>query len=113
MRLGVAAINAQIHALAPALNAPELADWGQVQSTQAEIPIAVSAKRSEDDLYLFAVPMRLGPTRGLFSIPDLAADMHIEVIGEGRSIQSEDGAFADAFAIYQVHRYRVVDYFSN
>ncbi len=113
MRLGVAAINAQIHALAPVLNAPEWVNWGHVQSTDGEIPIAVSGKRYQDDLYLFAVPMRFGPTRGLFSIPDLSATMRVEALGEERLIRSENGAFADDFARYQVHRYRIIDYFTR
>jgi hypothetical protein len=113
MRLGVAAINAQIHALAPVLNARELTDWGQVQSTESEIPLAVSAKRRENDLYLFAVPMRLGPTRGQFVIADIHANYPIEVIGEDRHIQSTDGSFSDDFATYQVHRYRLADYFAR
>ncbi len=112
MRLGVAAINAQIHQLAPALNAPALEDWGQVTSAAKDIPIAATARRSGEDLYLFAVPMRLGTTRGEFTLPELSDGTVIEVIGENRQIQSNEEGFTDDFAIYQVHRYRIVNYFA-
>ena len=76
-------------------------------------PIAVSAKRHENELYLFAVPMRLGPTRGQFVITDIHANYPIEVIDEDRQIQSADSSFSDDFATYQVHRYRLADYFAR
>ncbi len=113
MRQGVGAINAEIHALAPILNAPELSDWGSVRIETGDAPVAASARRYEDDLYLFTVSMRLGEARARFELPQLDAATSVEVLGESRYITSEKASFSDAFTPYQVHKYRIEDYFAT
>jgi len=106
MPVAVTRINEQIAELAPVLNS---ADTVAVTATSsvAEVPIDALAKRHGGDLYVFAVPMRLGETQVSFEVADLAGRFEAEAIGEGRVIEVVNGRFSDAFDIYQVHRYRV------
>ena len=106
MLVAVTRVNEQITELAPVLNS---ADTVAVTATSsvAEVPIDALAKRHGGDLYVFAVPMRLGETQGSFEVADLAGRFEAEAIGEGRVIEVVNGRFSDAFDIYQVHRYRV------
>jgi hypothetical protein len=106
MLVAVTRVNEQITELAPVLNS---ADTVAVTATSsvAEVPIDALAKRHGGDLYVFAVPMRLGETQGSFEVADLAGRFEAEAIGEGRVIEVINGRFSDAFDIYQVHRYRV------
>ena len=107
MAQGVAAINHQIQALAPVLNSRDVEGGAQVQSSQADIPIALMVKRWRGATYLFAVPMRLGPVRGRFLVAGLQGRHSGEVVGEERSLQVVDGGFEDEFETYQVHIYRI------
>ena len=107
MRDAVAAINAQIRALAPVLNAPTLADWGSVTVGPGDGPLAVLAKRFAEDLYVFAVAMRPTEATARFTASGLSANWPIEVLGEDRALISNAGFFSDQFAPYQVHRYRI------
>lgn len=112
MRDAVAAINAQIRALAPVLNAPTLADWGSVTVGPGDGPLAVLAKRFAEDLYVFAVAMRPLEATARFTASGLSANWPIEVLGEDRALISNAGFFSDQFAPYQVHRYRIPSYFA-
>jgi hypothetical protein len=108
MLAAVTAINQQIHQLAPVLNRPSLNDGLAVKSSDDAIPIAWMLKRHEDGVYLFTVNMRNRPTRGTFSGSALGAKAKVEVLGESRALQCESGTFADDFAPYEVHLYRLV-----
>jgi hypothetical protein len=57
---------------------------------------------------VFAVAMRGGdgPTTATFTLPGAKAGT-VEVIGEGRSVTAGGGTFADEFAPYEVHLYRL------
>jgi hypothetical protein len=102
----VTAINKQIQALAPVLNSPSVKDLVQVESSDANVPVATMVKKGKDGTYVFAVSMRDGPTRATFKVKGLA-EGRIEVLGEGRELKSTGGSFEDAFAGYAVHLYRM------
>jgi hypothetical protein len=101
----VAAINRQIHQLAPALNAPDVAG-AVVASTESKVPVDLVVKRHAGETYLFSVAMRGGETTATFTLPD-TGDSHVEVLGEGRKIEAVGGKWEDRFQGYQVHLYRV------
>lgn len=103
----VTAINAQIHGLAPVLNGPTIRDGLDITSSSAEVPIDAMVKRHEEQIYLFAVPMRLGPTRATFQFHDLEGALTAEVIDEERSIPLIDGRLEDDFDTYEVHLYKI------
>jgi hypothetical protein len=107
MRQAVARINQRVHALAPVLNSPSLDDRVQSISAQADIPIDSMVKQHGNALYIFSVPMRLGPTTGSFTISGLSGDHRLEVLDESRSITATDGRFTDDFSTYEVHIYRL------
>lgn len=102
----VTAINREIRALAPVLNIPTVADGVNVDSSAADVPIAAMVKRRNGSIYVFAVDMRNAPTRGAFTVREVGKAA-AEVIGEGRSVPVRDGRFADDFAPYAVHLYRI------
>jgi hypothetical protein len=107
MLAAVTEINREIRELAPVLNGPAAADTASAQSSSAEVPIALTARRHEGDIYVFSVGMRNGSTRGTFAVNGAADGPTVEVIGEGRSLEVRDGRFEDDFAPYAVHLYRV------
>ena len=106
MLAAVMTINQQIRELAPVLNSPAV-DRAQVVSSAEGVPIDLMAKQYRGDLYLFAVAMRPGETRGVFRISGLKERARAEVLGEGREVKVKDGGFEDEFATYGVHLYRI------
>lgn len=69
------------------------------------------AKRHGEDLYVFAVPMRVGSVEGTFSLAGITGRFEAEVIGEQRVVEVVDGRFSDVFEIYQIHHYRIAGAF--
>jgi hypothetical protein len=107
MLAAVTAINRQIHELAPVLNSPSVADGVTVESSAGDVPVEAMVKRHEGTLYIFAVGMRDGKTRARFKIAGRVASAKVEVLGENRSLELKDGEFADDFAPWGVHLYRI------
>lgn len=104
---GVAAINRQIHELAPVLNSPTVEDVVRAASSASEVPVAVMCKRHNGATYVFTVCMRNRPTRATVELLDAQRSAQVEVLGEDRTIEMRDGRFDDAFAPYAVHLYRI------
>jgi Beta-galactosidase len=102
----VAAINRQIHELAPVLNRPDATGGASVASSEGSAPIDFAAKRHAGRTYLFAVAMRDVGTTADFRLPD-RGDARVEVLGEGRTIAAVGGRWEDRFTGYQVHLYRI------
>jgi hypothetical protein len=101
--------NLQIHELAPVLNSPTLLPGAATVVTQnAETPVAIMVKQYEGATYLFAVVMREGQTRARFTIPSLRGDLPVEVLGESRTLKSQNGLFDDNFDTWDVHLYKIV-----
>jgi hypothetical protein len=107
MLAAVTALNRQITELSPVLNSPTIAGGISVQSSSPSVPIDAMLKRHGGSTYLFAVGMRNAPARATFEVRGLADAAKAEVIGEGRELDVRDGRFADDFAAYEVHLYRV------
>lgn len=103
----VAAVNKQILELAPALNSTDLKDAASVNSSREDQPIDFAVKRDKDTTYVFSVAMRAGTAKGSFTLSD-KRDLHVEVIGEDRTIEAAGGKWEDDFSGYQVHLYRIV-----
>jgi hypothetical protein len=107
MLAAVTAINRQIHDLAAVLNSPTVTDGGTVRSSDPKVPIDLMVKQRPDATYLFAVGMRNQPARGSFAIRGLPAEATAQVLGEDRRLTIRDGQFADDFAAYGVHVYKI------
>lgn len=108
MKAAVAAINQQIHDLAPALNTPPITNGGVVSSSDPAVPVDMLLKRQGGSTYLFAVAMGAGPAKATFSkLTNLPAGASVEVIGEGRTLALAGASFSDDFAGWGVHLYRI------
>jgi hypothetical protein len=107
MTSAVAAINAQIKSLAPALNTPSLSGAVKVVSSNTAVPIDTMVKRQGGALYLFTVAMRTGATTATFTLPTVPSGS-VEVLGEARSLTVAGNTFSDAFAAsHAVHLYKI------
>jgi hypothetical protein len=106
-RRALAAINAQVRALARALNSPSVGNGVAVTSSNAAIPVDVMLKRHSGATYLFAIGARPGgETTATFRLRDMG-EATVEAIGEGRTLTAKGGVFSDRFREYEVHLYRV------
>jgi hypothetical protein len=103
---GVTAINRQVRELAPVLNSPDLKDAASVNSSEKTVPIDFVVKQHAGRSYLFSVAMREGGTTATFTLPG-SDGAHVDVLGEGRSIDAVGGKWEDRFSGYQVHLYRI------
>jgi hypothetical protein len=108
MLAAVSQINHQIGELAPVLNSPTVADGAKVASSNPSVPVATMVKKHGGAAYLFAVAMREGQTRAKLAIQGLVGQERVEVLGEGRMLESKDGVFEDDFAPWDVHLYQVM-----
>jgi len=106
-RTAVAAINKQIHELAPVLNAAPVPDAATVTSSDPRVPIDFVVKRHGGATYLFAVAMRDGQVTADITVRGAPAGAAAEVLDEGRRIPLVDGKFSDGFTGYGVHLYRL------
>ena len=113
MLSAVTEINKQINELASLLNSPTIDGDLTVSSENIDVPVAVMAKEYKGAKYLFAVCMRDGKTNASFTVPALKGKRIIEVLGENRTILSQDGVFSDIFEAWDVHLYRVGDKNTN
>ena len=102
----VAAVNRQIHELAPVLNSTDVVERASVVSAESKVPVDFVARRHAGDTYLFSVAMRDAETKATFTLPG-AGDVRVEVLGEGRTIDAVGGKWEDHFEAYQVHLYKI------
>jgi len=108
MKAAVAAINQQIHDLAPALNTPPITNGGKVSSSMAAVPVDMVLKRQGGATYVFAVAMAGATTHATFSaLTNLQGATTVEVIGESRSLPIANASFEDDFDAYGVHLYKI------
>jgi hypothetical protein len=106
-KAAVAAVNAQITALAPVLNTQSLANGATVTSSNpANAPIDIMVKRYQGALYIFAVAMRPVAATGTFK-PRGVTTGTATVLGENRTIPISGGSFSDSFDSYAVHIYQL------
>ncbi|MFW6154346.1 MAG: hypothetical protein ACOC95_03925 [Planctomycetota bacterium] len=104
---GVKQLNWEIHSLASVINAPAADPPATVDAAPDTVPIALTTRRVDGSTYIFAVAMRDDLARGIFTVPGARDGATVEILGEGRTLTVEDGRFADDFAGYQVHLYRI------
>ena len=99
----VTSVNAQIKALAPALNGPSLSS-----GFTANANVRARAKWDGTNFYVFAASAENGgPFTGSFSIP-CVGNATASVMGENRSVSVTEGAWSDSFANGDaVHIYRI------
>lgn len=108
MKDAVAAINDQIHQLAPVLNTPPIVNGGVVDSSDPAVPVDMLLKRHGGKTYIFAVAMAQGNATATFSkLTNLPANATVQVLGENRTIPLSGASFTDDFAGYGVHLYQI------
>ncbi len=108
IRQGVARINAELTELAPAIHGPADPDSLRVTASDPEVPIDTLVTHHGDWTYVFAVSMREVPVTAEFELLEQPGrSSRVEVLGEDRSIEVEDGRFDDRFEGYAVHLYRL------
>jgi hypothetical protein len=107
MAAAVKEINAQVQSLADVIFSAPPRMPVTVESSNAEVPIAISTHLHDGAVYIFAVSMRDGETTGTFSLPALAPDTKIEVLNESRTLVPAGNTFQDTFAPYTVHLYKI------
>lgn len=108
MSSAIAKINKQITELAPVLNSPTLKDVVTVESSNKDVPVDVCVKENMSTHYIFAVAMRDGPTKAMFTVNNPPHAATVEVLGEDRLIYIRGGQFSDDFKGYEVHLYKIV-----
>jgi len=107
MLAAVTRLNHRIQALAPALNSPTIADSVTVESSDADVPVAVMMKRVGGVTYVFAVAMRGAATQATFRVADLTGARQIDVLDEDRTLTAHEGVFCDRFDAWDVHLYAI------
>jgi hypothetical protein len=107
MLSAVTEINRQITRLAPVLNSQTVRGGVNATTDNTEVPVALMMKRYKAETYLFAVGMRNGRTTATFRVNNLTGEDTVEVIGENRTILSNNGVFKDSFEPWDVHLYRI------
>jgi len=107
MRNAVRRVNEEVRQLARLLNRPSVRGRVSCASSNGEVPVDLMVKEDENALYVFAVAMRRGATRGAFAVEGLEGVSHAEVLGEDRTVEVHAGRFTDDFAPYGVHLYRI------
>jgi hypothetical protein len=107
MLKAVTAINGQIHDLAAVLNSPSIPDVATISSSNDKVPIDVMVKRDKGATYLFAVAMRDGQTQATFAVKGLIDKCKVQVLGESRAVDCQNGRFQDEFKPWDVHLYRI------
>ena len=99
-------INREVIAAAPILNSPIVAGVVTVRA-EGEIEIAVRCHRDGKHLVLYTASMASTATKVVFSVKGTASGTKVEVLGEKRSLKVDGGKFADEFAPYAIHHYRI------
>jgi len=107
MKAAVKEINEEVQGLALVLNSPTVIGGASVDSENEDVPIDLLVKRHGGAVYVLAVGMRNGETRGAFHVTGLSGGLTAEVLGEDREIELTSGRFLDHFEPYDVHLYKI------
>jgi hypothetical protein len=103
----VTRLNRRIDALAVVLNGPTVPDGVTVTASVGDVPVAVMMKKYDGAVCVFAVSMRDQATRAEFVVRGMTGTASVTVLDEDRTLESRDGAFADAFEPWDVHLYQI------
>lgn len=104
MKPAVAAIDQQIHDLAPALNTAPITNAVALAASTTKVDFLV--KRQGGHLYVFAVSMDAAQQNATFTLSH-DAFATATVLGENRTVPISSNAFTDTFAGYAVHLYQL------
>ncbi len=105
----IKSINSQIKTLAPVIHSPEVSKSEyKVESSNKDVPLAVSVRKNGGKTYVFAVSMRNGETEMKLQFTG-AGDRTIRVLGEDRQIKANGGTIQDRFKGYEVHLYEITE----
>ena len=109
MNPAVTAINAQIRALAPALNSTTaLAGTITTGTPTHEVSLDFMTKHDNGSDYLFTVADQNSNGIAFFKDPAMAGvNATVDVLGENRTLSMVHGAFIDAFSASAVHLYEI------
>ena len=94
----IAGVSHQVAKLGPALMGPAI----PADSDQATVK--VGARTYQNAVYVIAVNSGFSPVQATVKVPGLAGRT-LEVLDEGRTVDSGDGAFVDSFAPLTTHVY--------
>ena len=102
-------INDQITRLTPAILG-EACETSPTIESSSGVKLDLLARKSGKALYVFAVNYdeRRKPAEATIKVAGLSAEASVEVVDEGRTLRSAEGAFRDNFAPLAVHVYRIV-----
>ncbi len=107
MLAAVTDLNRQIRELAPALNGPTIENRLTVESSDSRARVAALVKRRGDTVYIFAANLLNHPARATFTLRQMDSSTEAEVLAESRRVPIHGEQFADDFAPYAVHLYRI------
>lgn len=107
MMTELATINGEVKSLARVLNSPSVAAGATLKAGPGE-RVDVLVKKVAGTTYVFAVNMLPRPAQALVTVTGLG-NKSAEVLFENRKVELKNGAFAEAFAPFAVHRYRIAD----
>jgi hypothetical protein len=99
--------NALIVANASILNSQTVDNATTVFSSNMSITVKQMTKRSNGYTYIYAVAEQTGNTNATFTLRGFTGTSTVEVVGENRTLTSNNGVFTDAFSNYAVHIYKV------
>lgn len=99
--------NALISENASILNSQTVDNATTVFSSKMSITVKQMTKRSNGYTYIYAVAEQTGNTNATFTLRGFTGTSTVEVVGENRTLTSNNGVFTDAFSNYAVHIYRV------
>lgn len=103
----VTRLNRQIQELAPIINSPEPSSQTSARILNSPGKIAVMSRSQSGCLYVFAVEMTGQKQTAKLELPSGFETCRIEVLGEGRTLESAGGTFEDAFTPWDVHLYKL------
>ena len=99
-------VDAEVLASAAVLNGPIVADAVRV-ATKPDGEIAVRAHLDGHTLHLFTASLSATPTRATFTVRDGKRTGTVTESRAKQTLKLVDGRFADDFAGYAVHHYRI------
>ena len=99
-------VNAEVLAVAAVLNGPTVDGAVRVDAGK-DGEVAVLCKQDGRDLVLFTASLRAEPARATFTVQGGKPGGKVEILGEKRQCTLDGAAFADDFAPYAIHHYRI------
>ncbi|MDO9152461.1 MAG: hypothetical protein Q7U47_01925 [Paludibacter sp.] len=99
--------NALIAENASILNSQTVDNATTVFSSNMSITVKQMTKRNNGYTYIYAVAEQSGNTNATFTLRGFTGTSTVEVVGENRTLTSNNGVFTDAFSNYAVHIYKV------